>query len=52
MQVKEDRAAARTQHMGQTYYFCSTACKAEFEKNPGKYVKQHQGHEGHQHSHR
>jgi YHS domain-containing protein len=51
MQVKEDQAVASTRHMGQTYYFCSTACKAEFEKNPGRYAKQHTGHEDHHHGH-
>lgn len=27
-----------TTYSGQRYYFCSEACKNEFEKNPRKYV--------------
>jgi len=26
-------------HEGKTYYFCSNACKIEFDKNPKKYTK-------------
>ncbi|NLG68849.1 MAG: YHS domain-containing protein [Firmicutes bacterium] len=51
MQVKETEAAATAQHMGQTYYFCSGACKAQCEKNPGKYVGQHETRGEHRHGH-
>lgn len=51
MEVKEGQAAAKTQYMGETYYFCSTNCRAEFEKNPKKYVQAGHGHEGHYHGH-
>lgn len=37
MQVDEQKAAAKTDYRGKTYYFCSPACKATFEKNPEKY---------------
>ena len=39
MQVTEYTAAAQTTYKGQTYYFCSTADKETFDKNPEKYVK-------------
>ncbi|MGF7398943.1 YHS domain-containing protein [Thermoanaerobacterium thermosaccharolyticum] len=52
MDVKEDNAAAKTTFNGNEYFFCSKSCKAEFEKNPEKYVK-NESDEGHHggHSH-
>lgn len=51
MEVDEKRAPARSEYMGKTYYFCSSACKKTFDQNPTKYVaaKGHQmtGHGGH-----
>lgn len=38
MQVSEATASAKTEWAGKTYYFCSPACKATFEKNPEKYA--------------
>jgi len=38
MEISEDDAAAKFEYEGQTYIFCSTACKEEFEKEPGKYA--------------
>ena len=38
MQVNEASAAAKVEHGGKTYYFCSPACKATFEKHPEKYA--------------
>lgn len=38
MEVDEKRAAATATFKGQTYYFCSTACKATFEKAPEKHA--------------
>jgi YHS domain-containing protein len=40
MMVDEKKAAATSQHKGKSYYFCSVACKQQFEKNPNQYVKQ------------
>ena len=40
MDVEEKQAAASTEYKGQTYYFCSAYCKAQFEKEPEKYVNQ------------
>jgi YHS domain-containing protein len=48
MNVVEDKAAAKTEYKGKTYYFCATGCKEKFEKEPEKYVKETGGHE---HSH-
>ena len=39
MTVDERRAAATAVDGGKTYYFCSAACKATFEKVPEKYRK-------------
>ena len=38
MTVDEKTAAATANHQGQTYFFCSTACKATFDKAPAKYT--------------
>ena len=39
MNVDEKKAAATLVVQGKAYYFCSTGCKATFEKNPAKYAK-------------
>lgn len=39
MHVDEKTAKYKTVHEGETYYFCASSCKAEFEKNSKKYVK-------------
>jgi YHS domain-containing protein len=49
MEVDEKSAAATSEYMGQTYYFCSPGCKAAFDKNPEKYLSQHEGHSSHEH---
>ena len=46
MDVDERKAAGSSEHRGQTYYFCSTGCKAAFDKDPEKYSG-HAGHTGH-----
>lgn len=38
MTIEEADAAATTEFDGRTFYFCSTACKDEFDANPGAYV--------------
>jgi P-type Cu+ transporter len=40
MDVKPEDAAGKTEHEGQTYYFCSRGCKASFEKEPDKYLRE------------
>ncbi len=39
MEVDPKRPAANIEYRGQTYYFCSEACKEAFSKNPEKYPK-------------
>jgi Cu+-exporting ATPase len=38
MRVDEHKAAGTSQYRGQTYYFCSSGCKAAFDKDPAKYA--------------
>lgn len=38
MDVEERSAAGTSQYRGKTYYFCSTGCKAAFDKEPEKYI--------------
>jgi P-type Cu+ transporter len=38
MSVDPKTAAGTSVYQGQTYYFCSTDCKAEFDKNPQKFT--------------
>ncbi len=40
MEVDPERAAARSEYEGETYYFCSAHCKASFDREPEKYAKQ------------
>ena len=50
MEVDEKKAAGKSEHKGQTYYFCSPGCKKSFDKEPQKYVgKKQEEHAGHQH---
>jgi YHS domain-containing protein len=37
MTVDTQTAAGRSTFEGQIYYFCSTACKVEFDSNPAKF---------------
>jgi YHS domain-containing protein len=39
MEVDEQKAAAKINYQGKTYYFCSPGCKSAFEKEPEKYVQ-------------
>ena len=38
MNVDSSNPAATTQYQGKTYYFCNSACQAEFEKAPENYL--------------
>ena len=38
MTMQPDKAAARVDYGGQTYYFCSEACHQTFSADPRKYV--------------
>jgi YHS domain-containing protein len=39
MTVDEEKAAAKSEYKGKTYYFCAPGCKAAFDKDPEKYLK-------------
>ncbi len=50
MEVDEKKAADKVEYQGQTYYFCSPACKTAFQQNPEKYTRgkaETGGHTGH-----
>lgn len=51
MDCDEKTAAAKSEYMGKTYYFCAPGCKTAFDKNPGKYIggggQEMAGHGGH-----
>lgn len=38
MNVEEKTAKSKTEYKGETYYFCSEACKKTFDKNPATYA--------------
>ena len=38
MTVNEEKAAAKTEYKGKTYYFCAKICKEKFEKEPENYL--------------
>lgn len=40
MEVDEMKAAAKSEHMGKTYYFCASGCKKAFDENPENYLKE------------
>jgi YHS domain-containing protein len=39
MKVDEKNAAAKVNHSGKDYYFCSQSCAEKFRSNPQQYVK-------------
>ncbi len=43
MEVDKDTAVAESEYMGKTFYFCSPGCKAEFDLNPEKYIREMKG---------
>ena len=38
MMIDRDNASSQSTFDGETYYFCSPACKEQFDENPEKYV--------------
>jgi len=38
MKIKASEAKFKSEYKGKTYYFCSSDCKAKFEKEPEKYA--------------
>lgn len=52
MMVDSQKAAAKVDYKGQTYYFYAPGCKAAFDENPQKYLHQeHGGGHGGRHGH-
>ncbi len=50
MPVDPKTAGGKSEYKGQTYFFCSKGCKAQFDRNPEKYVgAQHEAHTEQQH---
>lgn len=43
MEVDEEKAPAKTEYKGQSYYFCAPGCKMAFERDPEKYVGKEAG---------
>jgi P-type Cu+ transporter len=37
MMVDEKKAQLKSTHDGTTFYFCSTGCKAAFDRDPHRY---------------
>jgi YHS domain-containing protein len=38
MRIDPDDAAATAEYEGETYYFCSEACRDAFVADPGSYI--------------
>jgi YHS domain-containing protein len=38
MEIDAEKAAAKTDYQGKTYYFCMEGCKQKFLAEPGKYA--------------
>ncbi|MBC8446981.1 MAG: YHS domain-containing protein [Chloroflexi bacterium] len=49
MMVDPEKAPAKAEYKGQTYYFCAPGCKAAFEKDPERYLKPAEVKEEHHH---
>jgi YHS domain-containing protein len=50
MDVDTNNAKAKSQHKGETYYFCGTECKEKFHKEPAQYAGGKQASSGKQQS--
>jgi Cu+-exporting ATPase len=48
MTVDPKKATLKSEYKGKVYYFCAPGCKAEFDRNPEKYLKG--GSAGHMHA--
>ena len=45
MEVEPSTAAGSSEYQGQTYYFCSTGCKRQFDTDPQRYSGMREGDE-------
>jgi YHS domain-containing protein len=43
MQIEESDKTGQSEYNGQTYYFCSAACKSNFDEEPEEYINQADG---------
>lgn len=43
MEIKDITQAEKLEYKGNTYYFCTTLCKIQFEQDPEKYIKKDGG---------
>jgi YHS domain-containing protein len=51
MEVDPKTAKYTSIYQGKTYYFCSSGCKRDFDKDPQKYVKAEMQTDEHHHQH-
>ena len=49
MEVDTETATDKSEYNGQTYYFCSSSCKQEFDEDPQKFVGKSSNPEFHHH---
>ncbi len=40
MQIETEDAAGQSVYEGRTYYFCSSACKEQFDANPTRFINE------------
>ena len=40
LQIDEPQTAGKSEYQGQTFYFCSPACKQRFDQHPDRYGDQ------------
>lgn len=38
MEVNEKKSKFKSNHEGKTFYFCSSNCKTNFDKNPTNFI--------------
>ncbi len=43
MEIDEKKAPLRSDYQGRTYYFCAPGCKAEFDRNPERFLGREAG---------
>lgn len=41
MMIDPAKAAGKSEHGGQTYHFCSAACKSSFDADPHRFLGAH-----------
>ena len=45
MQIEKADAAGQADYEGRTYYFCSSACKEQFDANPTRFINESENQE-------